>query len=91
MKSNLPVLAPEAPRDVLRGQQQVRLEGVTRSRPDSKNRCNAVFPLPLARPAVNGNTYFRPAWQQQRRPVAARSVTTTTVLLISSPMVLQDD
>src|SRR2546421_9301267 len=40
---------------------------------------------------VNGNTYFRPAWQHQRRPVAARSVTTTTVLLISSPMVLQDD
>src|SRR5438874_13691662 len=40
---------------------------------------------------VNGNTYFRPAWQQQRRPVAARSVTTTIVLLISSLIVLQDD
>jgi hypothetical protein len=40
---------------------------------------------------VNGRTIFRPAWQQQRRPVAARSVTTTTALLISSPMVLQDD
>ena len=40
---------------------------------------------------VNGNTYFRPDWQQQRRPVATRSVTTTTVLLISSPIILQDD
>jgi hypothetical protein len=25
--------------------------------------------------SVNGRTCFRPAWQQQRRPVAARSVT----------------